>query len=158
MRPTIRRFVVAAAVAAALAASGAARAQDAATVLKNRQDAMKAQGTDMGAVKAFTEGKGDLPAAQAAGDDLVKRIAAIPGLFPPNTGMAEFPDKSYARPAIWADADKFAAAVKTAQDKANALDAALKDGDKDKITAAFGDMGKNGCGGCHTPFREPKKT
>ena len=34
--------------------------------------------------------------------------------------------------------------------------AAVKGGDKTAITAAFGDMGKNGCGGCHEPYREKK--
>jgi cytochrome c556 len=158
MSTTMTRFFAAAVMAAVLVAAGAAEAQDAATVLKNRQEAMKAQGHDMGAIKAFLDGKGELAAAQAAGADLVRRVPQIPDLFPPKTGMVEFPDKSYARPAIWAEWDKFNAAVKLAAAKAAALDAALTGGQKPAIAAAFGDMGKNGCGGCHTPFREPKKS
>jgi cytochrome c556 len=119
---------------------------------------MKGQGKDLGAVKAFLDGKGDLAAAQTAGDDLAARMTQVLGLFPPKTGMAEFPDKSYARPVIWSEWDKFTAAQTNADQKAVALASALKTGDKDKIGAAFGDMGKNGCGGCHTPFREPKKS
>jgi len=133
------------------------RADDAA-VLDNRSATMKAQGKDMGAIKAFTEDKGDLSAAQAAGADLVTQVAKIPDLFPKGTGMTAFPGKSYARDAIWTDWDKFLAAAKNASTKAEALNAALKSGDKAAITAAFGDMGKNGCGSCHEPFREPKKT
>jgi cytochrome c556 len=143
-------------VAAGLYA-GVARSDDT-TVLDNRTATMKAQGKDLGAIKAFTEDKGDLAAAQAAGADLVTQIAKIPDLFPKNTGMAEFPGKSYARPVIWTDWDKFLAAAKNASTKAEALNAALKGGDKAAITAAFQDMGKNGCGACHEPFREPKKS
>jgi cytochrome c556 len=31
---------------------------------------------------------------------------------------------------------------------------AVNGGDKSAIEAAFADLGKNGCGGCHTTFRE----
>jgi len=135
----------------------AARADDAA-VLDSRSATMKAQGKDMGAIKAFTEDKGDLAAAQAAGADLVIQVGKIPDLFPKNTGITAFPGKSYARDAIWTDWDKFLADAKTASAKADALNTALKGGDKAAITAAFGDMGKNGCGACHEPFREKKPT
>lgn len=143
-------------VAAGVGVAGAALAQEA--VVTNRQDAMKAQAKDLGAVKAFIDGKGELAAAQSAGDDLTKRMTEIPDLFPPRTGMAEFPGKSYARPVIWTDWDKFKEAQSNADQKAVALAAALKSGDKAKVEAAFADMGKNGCGGCHTTFREPKKS
>jgi cytochrome c556 len=135
--------------------AGTAIADDAAT-LDARIATMKAQGKDMGAVKAFTEDKGDLAAAQAAGADLVTQVGKIPDLFPKNTGMTAMPGKSFAKDAIWTDWDKFLAAAKTAKEKAEALNTALKGGDKAAITAAFGDMGKNGCGACHEPFREKK--
>jgi cytochrome c556 len=31
---------------------------------------------------------------------------------------------------------------------------AVKSGNKGAIETAFGDLGKNGCGGCHETFRE----
>src|ERR1700690_2031747 len=99
--------------------AGAARADDAAT-LDTRTATMKAQGKDMGAIKAFTEDKGDLAAAQAAGADLVTQVAKIPDLFPKNTGMTAFPGKSYAKDAVWTDWDKFLAQAKTAAAKADA--------------------------------------
>ena len=135
--------------------AGSARSEDA-TLLDNRTATMKVQGKDMGAIKAFLDDKGDLAAAQAAGADLVTQVGKIPDLFPKNTGMTAFPGKSYAKDAIWTDWDKFLAAAKTASAKADALNTALKGGDKTAITAAFGDMGKNGCGSCHEPFREKK--
>jgi cytochrome c556 len=133
-----------------------ANAQDAAAQTEARQGVMKAQGKDLGAVKAFTEDKGDLAAAQTAGADLVTQIGKVPTLFPKGTSMTDLPGKSYAKPNIWTDTDKFNAAAKTAADKAAALNTALKGGEKAAITAAYGDMGKNGCGGCHETFREKK--
>jgi cytochrome c556 len=136
--------------------AGSARAQDAAAAVEARQGVMKAQGKDAGAIKAYVDGKGDLAAAQTAGADLVTQIAKVPGAFPNGTSMTDLPGKSWAKPAVWTDRDKFEAAAKNAATKAAALDAALKGGDMSAITAAFGDMGKNGCGGCHETFREKK--
>ena len=45
----------------------------------------------------------------------------------------------------------------TAAEKANALVTAIKGGDQAAIQAAFSDLGKNGCGGCHEKFREEIK-
>jgi cytochrome c556 len=133
----------------------AARADDAATV-DARQGVMKAQGKDMTAIKAYIDDKADLASAQVAGVDLVAEVGKIPELFPKGTGMTEFPGKSWAKPAIWTDGDKFAAQAKAALDKATALSTALKGGEKAAITTAFGDMGKVGCGACHETYREKK--
>ncbi|MBV9522248.1 MAG: cytochrome c, partial [Alphaproteobacteria bacterium] len=70
------------------------------------------------------------------------------------TGMAEFPGKSGAKPAIWTDWDKFLAAQKTMVDEAQKLEAAVKSGDKQAIQDRWSSVSKNGCGGCHTTFRE----
>ena len=156
MNISTKWIVLAAAIVVGSTYCGIARAQDAAAAVEARQAAMKAQGKDAGAIKAYIDGKADLAAAQSAGADLANRIAKVPTLFPKGTSMADLPGKSYAKPAIWTETDKFNAAAKTAQTKAAALDAALKGGDKNAITAAFGDMGKNGCGGCHESFREKK--
>ena len=61
---------------------------------------MKTQGRATAAIKAFVDGKGDLAAAQAGGAELVRTTTAIPSLFPQQTGMAEYPGKTYAKPDI----------------------------------------------------------
>ncbi|MBV8779384.1 MAG: cytochrome c [Alphaproteobacteria bacterium] len=154
----------AAALAIAVCA-GVAQADDAAAI-EARQAHMKAQSKDLGAIKAFTEDKGELAAAQAASADLVKRIAQIPDLAPKGTGMDAYPDKSYAKPAIWSEWDKFVAADKSAVAAAQALDTAVKGGDKAAITAAYGNMTRDfwgtassnpgACGGCHGAFAQKK--
>jgi cytochrome c556 len=155
MRSSTKWVAVSGIVLAAGLFAGAARADDAA-VIDNRQSVMKTQGKDMTAIKAYLDDKADLASAQTAGADLVTQVGKIPDIFPKGTGMTEYQGKSWAKPVVWTEADKFAAAAKTAADKAAVLDKALKGGDKAAITAAFGDMGKNGCGGCHETYREKK--
>jgi cytochrome c556 len=156
MKSGIRVAAMAAALGVVVAGAGVTWAQDAATVITQRQDVMKAQGKAFGAVRAFTEDKGDLAAAKAGGAELVKITPTIATLFPQKTSTTDFPGKSYAKPEIWAQWDKFNEAVKVANEKAIALNTALQGGDKAAIKAAFDAMGKDGCGGCHTPFRERK--
>ena len=147
--------VLGAAVAAVLiAACGVASAQDKATVLKNRQATMKEQSADLQNIKAYIDGKGDLEKAKTAAADLTQTTAKIPDLFPQGTGGPNPTGDYVAKPVIWTDWDKFIQAQRTAALKANALVVALNGGDKAAIEAAFADLGKNGCGGCHTTFRE----
>ena len=135
-------------------AAGFALAQDKETVLKERQATMKEQGKDAGAVKAYLDGKGDLAQAKAGAANLTQTTKKIPELFPPGTGGTS-PDGDYvAKPEIWTDWNKFLEAQKAAAAKADALLVAVNGGDKSTIEAAFADLGKNGCGGCHTTFRE----
>src|ERR1700758_461551 len=148
-----RLFGAAAAIAVA-GAAGFALAQDKETVLKDRQATMKEQGKDAGAVKAYLDGKGDLAQAKAAAADLTQTTKKIPELFPPGTGGANPTGDFVAKPVIWTDWNKFLDAQKTAAAKADALLVAVNSGDKGAIEAAFNDLGKNGCGTCHTTFRE----
>jgi cytochrome c556 len=143
-------------VALALAGAGAGWAQDANTAVSQRQEHMKAIGKAFAAIKAYTEDKGDLEAARAGGAELVSRTANIPALFPQQTGMTEYPGKSYAKPEIWAQWDQFNEGAQRAHARAVALNAALLSGDKQAITAAYQAVGKEGCTACHTPFRQPK--
>lgn len=134
-----------------------ATALDVDTVLKDRQATMKLQGKDMGAVKGFLDGKNDQAAAVSAATSLTTTTKKIPDLFPPGTDKPS-PDGDFApKGAIWTDWNKFLDAQKAAATKADALVAAVKAGDKAAIQAAFGDLGKNGCGNCHTSFREKLK-
>ena len=153
MRGSNRLAAIAA--AALLAAVGAhAAAPDSAQIIKDRQATMKQQGAAMGKVKAFLEGKGDIAAAQKGGADLKETMDKIPSLFPPGTDTASPDGKYRPKPAIWSSWNEFLSVRDTAANKTQVLIAALDGGDKAKIQAAFGDLGKNGCGACHDKFRE----
>jgi cytochrome c556 len=134
-----------------------ARAQDHVQILKDRQALMKEQAKDLGGVKAYLTGKSDQTAAEAAATDLTHTMQKIPSLFPTGSGGAS-PDGKYApKPAVWTEHDKFLAARNNAAAKADALLAAVKSGNKAATQAAFVDLGKHGCGGCHESFREKLK-
>jgi cytochrome c556 len=148
------RILGAALAVVVVGACGAARAQDKGTVLKDRQATMKEQGKDVGAVKAYLDGKGDLAQAKTAATNLTQTTKKIPELFPPGTGGPNPTGDYVAKPVIWTDWNKFLDAQKAAASKADALLVAVNSGDKTAIEGAFTDLGKNGCGGCHTTFRE----
>jgi cytochrome c556 len=147
--------VVAAALLAGFAKS--ATAADNSQVLNDRQATMKQQAKDLGTIKAYLTGKADQAAAATAATDLSHTMAKIPSLFPPGSGAASPDGKYQPRPAVWTDWDKFLAARQNAAAKVEVLLAAVKNGDKPAIQAAFADLGKNGCGGCHEKFRETLK-
>ncbi len=151
------RILGAALVCAALGFGGAALAQDKDAVIKNRAALMKDQGKNLRAVKDFLDDKGDLAGAQAGAASLVGDIKKIPDAFPPGTAGPDPTGDWAAKPEIWSDWNKFLDVQKTAVAKAEALLAAVKGGDKPAIQTAFADLGKNGCGACHTTFREKLK-
>ena len=158
MKSSTKRSALAAALVFALVGwSGIALAQDKEAVLKNREALMKGQGKDVGSVKAYIDGKGDLAQAEAGAANLTQSTKKIPDMFPPGTDGTDTEGKYATKPAIWSDWNKFLEVQKTAATKADALLAAVKSGDKAAIQTAFGDLGKNGCGACHETFRETLK-
>jgi cytochrome c556 len=130
-------------------------AQDKEAIIKDRRDAMKKQGADMKAIGDWLKGEaGDQAAALAAANDLVALNPKIIDLFAPGTSLAEFPGKTGAKPEIWKEWDKFKTLPAGLLDEEKKLVEAVKGGDKAAIGAQLGATGKNGCGTCHTPYRE----
>ena len=91
-------------VAAAMAAIGfgavCSMAQDKEAQIKERRDTMKRQGADLKAVQDYVKGEGDQATALAKVNDLIALNPKIVSLFPPGTGMDQFPGKTGAKPAI----------------------------------------------------------
>jgi cytochrome c556 len=145
---------VAAGVLVASLGAGVVMAQDKESAVKDRREFMKSMGKQMGVIKDYTEGKADQAKAVQSAEELDKLIKEAPIKFPQGTSMAEFPGKTGAKPAIWSEPDKFKAAHQKAVGEIDKLVVAVKSGDKDKVTAQFATTGKEGCGGCHTPFRQ----
>jgi len=130
-------------------------AQDKAQAVKDRQTTMKRQGADLKYVSDYLKGvNSDQAGAIEKTNDLLSIAPKIPDLFVPGTSAADFPDVSHAKPEIWQEWDKFKAIPVTLQANEEKLAAALKSGDKGAIGAAMGGVGKDGCGACHTSYRE----
>jgi cytochrome c556 len=128
---------------------------DADSVIKARQDAMKAMGKSMAAVKGYLEGKNDVAAAQQGADTIAQTAPKISSVFPKGTSMTDIPgNKTGAKAAIWSDWDKFVSAQKQLETESQKLVQVVKSGDKAKIGEQFAATGKMGCGTCHETFRQ----
>lgn len=152
----MRRAIFALALGASALVAGQALAVDeAANVIKYRQNVMKSIGGHVGAISAVVKGEvsftGDV-AAHARGIAAMSQV--VPHIFPKGTDSAMH-QETRALPAIWEDMGKFDAAVKAFQDASANLVKVAEAGDPAAFGGALGELGK-ACGGCHKPYRAEK--
>ena len=153
MKPLLNLVAGAAALLAIGLSAGTALAQDKEKVVDERQEFMKQQGRQWVAIRNYLQGKGEQAAALSAAEALRKSLPDVAKYFPPGTGVGEVPVKTRAKPEIWQEHEKFAAADKKVTEQVAAVETALKTGDKDKVEVAFKDL--DGCNACHKEFRAP---
>ena len=146
------RMLLAAATVIGLASAlpAAAQFQKPEDAIKYRQSAMALQNNHLGRVFGMANGRVPFDAKVAA--EQIEIVAMINKLQ-----FAAFIDGSdkgntKAKPEIWTDKDKFAAAIAKSQDDVLKLAAAGKSGSLDQIKAAVGAVGVS-CKGCHDAFR-----
>jgi len=114
---------------------------------------MKALGGHMKGIGAVAKGKAPYSAATPVHAQAINEIAQYMGLFfPAGSGGME----TRAKPEIWSDPAGFAGKLEAMAAATPALVAAAKTGDASAIGAAMRTVGKS-CGGCHKPYRVPKK-
>lgn len=150
-------FAIASVAAVGLGVGVAVAQQD---VIKERKDLMKANGDQakIGAAMA----KGDKPYDQAAVHKIFAAFqdaaAKMPNLYPADskdeTGSPAA-DKFSPTPKVWEDMADFKKRFEKLGADAKAADASVKDVATLKV--AFGNIGKNDCGGCHHDYRAEKK-
>lgn len=148
MHPVFARIVVATIIFLSLftTAEGARNAKD---TIKYRNAVMEEMASHMTALTLILFDKVDGAAyAQGHADALARAGAELDVLFPDISAEGD----TDALPAIWDNADKFAAAVEKAQVTIDAFAAALPAGDRGASLKAFADAGK-ACKGCHEVFR-----
>jgi cytochrome c556 len=155
MRNSLRLAVAGLALAGIAGIAAGVLAQDKAAAVKERQDTMKQQAGDLKYIADFAKGvSGDQATAVQKAEDLHSLSAKLPTLFPAGTSNADLPDvKTYAKPNIWTDQDNFKAIIAKLPGLEQGLVDAVKAGEKPKILAAIGNLGKNGCGACHSTYR-----
>jgi cytochrome c556 len=146
--------IVVASLLALTAGGWPAAAQE---IVKARQGEMEQLGKRMTAIKEIVvDGKGGTLAEVAAHAEYVQgKLPSVPSWFPP--GSDRGPDETWALPKIWQDFAGFEAAARNAQALAGRLLVAARAGDRAATVQAFAALGKDGCGGCHTPFRRPQE-
>ena len=137
-------------VVIALGASVATAQQD---PIAARRALMKANGDQakIGGEMMKGETPFDLDKAKKIFATFEDAAAKMPALFPDNSKTG---GDTAADPKIWENMDDFKA--RFAKFGANAKEAAGKVTDLDSFKAAFGNIGKNDCGGCHQNYRIKK--
>jgi cytochrome c556 len=155
MALTVKWAALAVAVLGVTAVGTVGLAQDKAALIKDRQDFMKGQAADSKAINDYAKGMGDKAAALKAVDDLIARADKINGWFPAGTSSADFPGKSNAKPVIWTDHDSFAKIPAVLKDYEMKTKVAIETGTPADVGMAAAAEGKNGCGACHSTYREP---
>jgi len=122
-----------------------------------RKQLMKSNGDEakLGAAMAKGEQPFELATARKIFTAFEDCAAKAPSLFPPNSvGEATANDPYTAGPKIWEEMDDFKARFTKLGSDAKAALESVKD--LDSFKAAFGNIGKNDCGGCHEKYRLKK--
>jgi cytochrome c556 len=149
---TLSRLATCLAAAAALGSAwpAAAQFQKPEDAVKYRQSAMALQVSHFGRVAAMANGRVPFDAKVAA--EQIEIVAMLNKLQ--FAAFIEGSDKgnTKAKPEIWSEKDKFAAAVAKSQDDVLKLVAAGRTGNLDQIKAAVGAVGGS-CKACHDTYR-----
>ena len=127
---------------------------EAKSVMHERHEAMEGLGKAMKALhRQLESGKPDIDAVRQQTATMATTAPRIPGLFPAGTG----PDagKTRAKPQIWTEHDLFLRRAKDFEIAAQAIDAAARAGDLNKVMASHDGVDK-ACKACHDPFRAPE--
>jgi cytochrome c556 len=144
--------VVLVAVAMVLGVTGT-QAQDDEAYIQHRQQVMESVGGHMGAIGAIMKNKLPYTATIAAHAEALQLTSTvIEEAFKKEVTEG----KTDAKPDIWQDWDKFAAAAKKLGEESGKLAEVAQGGDAAAIGAQVKELGK-ACGGCHKPFRKPKE-
>ena len=123
-------------------------------IMRIRHEGMEALGKAMKTLhRELDSASPDINVVRAQTSAMAVAGTKIPALFPPGTG----PDvgKTRAKAEIWTKPDLFR---KTSQDylaAAQAIDAAAKSGDLNRVMALHENVDK-ACKACHDPFRAPE--
>jgi cytochrome c556 len=155
MRRLVNIGLIAGVVAALGLGSTSTGAQDKPPVIKERQALMKQQAEGLKIIQGYVSGQTDRDAAIAKVNELLTLPPKIAGLFPPRTGITEFPNETHAKPVIWEQWDRFKDVPGVLLRAEERLAIAIKSGSKQAVLDELDTVGRTGCGACHTFFRSP---
>ncbi len=119
----------------------------------HRMAKMKELGKNMKAIAAVAKGEAAFSPALNNNAKMINTIAGeFSTLFPAGSGG----EKTRAKPEIWQKTAEFDKAIENFRMASAALVKGVATGDQAMIGQALQATGKT-CGGCHKPFRVPKK-
>jgi cytochrome c556 len=150
MRITLLATALVAATLAGTAPIGTAFAEG--DVIAQRRAGMKRMGEHMQAMRAVTQGQGEVRAQVARIDDMIAWYRTEPALFPPGSDRGD----TRALPAIWTNRADFDRQHVEIAERLQALRGAAQAGDAAAFANAFQQVGAS-CSGCHRPYRAPER-
>ena len=119
-------------------------------VVADRQRLMKLQGASWADIQAKAKA-GNIEGIAVNAETLAFTAQHIPGLFPEGSGT----EKSKAKPEVWQKWPEFERAAKNLEVQSEKLRDAAKAKNEQLTQDIVKDFGRNACGTCHTPFRQP---
>jgi len=119
-------------------------------VVADRQRLMKLQGASWADIQAKAKA-GNIEGIAVNAETLSMTAQQIPGLFPEGSGT----EKSKAKPDVWQKWPEFERAAKNLEVQSEKLRDAAKAKNEQLTQDIVKDFGRNACGTCHTPFRQP---
>lgn len=140
-------------VTALTALPAAAQFRNADAAIKYRQSAMYLQNNHM--ARLFAMANGQVPFDAKVASEQIEIVSMLNRLQ--FAAFIEGSDKgnTRAKPEIWAEKDKFAAAIAKSQEDVLKLAAAGKTGNLEQIKAAAGAVGQS-CKACHDAYQKPQ--
>ena len=141
------------AIATAACASGGEKKMSAGSgdVVADRQRLMKLNGGSWRDAQDKLKA-GNIEAMAVNAETIAINAQHIPMLFP----KGSLTDKSKAKADIWEKWSEFESASKNLEAKAAEVRDAARAKDQAKVEALMKDFGRQACGTCHTPFRQPQ--
>jgi cytochrome c556 len=119
-------------------------------VVADRQRLMKSVGANWADIQAKAKA-GNIEGIAVNAENLALYAPHIPMYFPEGSGT----EKSKAKPEIWQKWPEFQAAAKNLETQSEKLRDAAKSKNEQATQDIVKDFGRNACGTCHTPFRQP---
>jgi cytochrome c556 len=119
-------------------------------IVADRQRVMKLQGASWADIQAKAKA-GNIEGIAVNAETLALTAQQIPGLFPEGS----LTEKSKAKPEVWQKWAEFQAAAKNLETQAEKLRDASRAKNEQLTQDIVKDFGRQGCGTCHTPFRQP---
>jgi cytochrome c556 len=119
-------------------------------VVADRQRLMKSVGANWGDIQAKAKA-GNIEGIAVNAETLALTAQQIPGLFPEGS----LTEKSKAKPEVWQKWAEFQAAAKNLETQAEKLRDAARAKNEQLTQDLVKDFGRQACGTCHTPFRQP---
>jgi len=147
-------FLFAIALSVAFAQSAIADGHAGAGAIKYRQAVMKAVGGHMGAMATILGGGGSMADFKGHAHAMAELAKVSQNIFP--KGSDQMAGNTGAKDEIWDQPAEFKKVLAAFESNAAALAKAADSGDKGKIGAAMGGLGKGSCKACHEGFRAKK--